>query len=145
MFNSHRQQTVSGFLFDPSEQNEAAKECRRGFRENQRKKVSHSGPLVQGTGWTKFGKDLDNPHVVSTRTNLSTVSGFLAPKTSFPDDQQGRPGTSRSAVVKQLGGFQGSSNGLEPTIKKSKKCRVRRPADSPEAEGLKSREASLVS
>lgn len=145
MFNSHRQQTVSGFLFDPSELNEAAKECRRGFRENQRKKVSHSGPLVQGTGWTKFGKDLDNPHVVSTRTNLSTVSGFLAPKTSFPDDQQGRPGTSRSAVVKQLGGFQGSSNGLEPTIKKSKKCRVRRPADSPEAEGLKSREASLVS
>ncbi|KAF2283442.1 hypothetical protein GH714_006382 [Hevea brasiliensis] len=97
MFNSHKGQTVSGFLVDPSKQNQVAKEGRRDFMENQLKKVSHSGPLVQGTGWTKAGKDIDNPHAVSTRTNLSTISGLVAARTSLPDDWQGRPSTSQTS------------------------------------------------
>ncbi|KAJ9170946.1 hypothetical protein P3X46_019006 [Hevea brasiliensis] len=143
IFNSHKGQTVSGFLVDPSKQTQAAKEGRKDFPENQRKKVSHSGPLVQGTGWTKAGKDLDNPNVASIRTNLSTISGLVAARTSLADDQQGKPSSSQPEAVKQVGGFQGSSNGLEPTTKQNQKHQVRKPADSPQADSEKSREASL--
>ncbi|KAG8641411.1 probable serine/threonine-protein kinase At1g54610 isoform X1 [Manihot esculenta] len=76
VFNSHKGQTVSGFLVDPSKQTQAAKEGRRDFPENQHKKVSHSGPLVQGTGWTKAGKDGNNPStVLSTRTKRQKLEG----------------------------------------------------------------------
>ncbi|KAG8641386.1 probable serine/threonine-protein kinase At1g09600 isoform X2 [Manihot esculenta] len=144
VFNSHKGQTVSGFLVDPSKQTQAAKEGRRDFPENQHKKVSHSGPLVQGTGWTKAGKDGNNPStVLSTRTNLSTISGLVAARTSLPDGRQGRPSTSQPEAVKSVGGFQGSSNGLEPTSKQNQKLQVRKAADSPQADGEKSREASL--
>uniref|UniRef100_A0A2C9UT25 Protein kinase domain-containing protein n=2 Tax=Manihot esculenta TaxID=3983 RepID=A0A2C9UT25_MANES len=119
-------------------------EARRDFPENQHKKVSHSGPLVQGTGWTKAGKDGNNPStVLSTRTNLSTISGLVAARTSLPDGRQGRPSTSQPEAVKSVGGFQGSSNGLEPTSKQNQKLQVRKAADSPQADGEKSREASL--
>ncbi|EEF44424.1 probable serine/threonine-protein kinase At1g54610 [Ricinus communis] len=145
MFNSHREQTVSGFLVDPSKQTQATKEGRREFQEHQLRKVSHSGPLVHGAGWTKSGKDLDNPHLLPARPNLSTISGLVATRTSLPDDRQGEPSTSQPEVVKQVGVFQGSSNGLEPTTKQGQSHQVRKPAESHEAGGGKSttREASL--
>ncbi|KDP24118.1 hypothetical protein JCGZ_25775 [Jatropha curcas] len=144
MFNSRKEQNVSGFLVDTSKQTQGAKEGRRDFLEHQRKKVSYSGPLVHGTGWTKDGaKDLDNPHGVSTRTNLSTISGLVATRTSLPDDRQGKPSTSQPEIAKQVSGYQESLNRLEATTKQCQKHYVRKPADSPQANGGKSGEANL--
>lgn len=146
MLNSHKQQTVSGFLIDPSKQAQAIKVGRRDFLD-QHKKVSYSGPLVRGAGWTKAGKDLDNPQVVQARTSLSTMSGLVATRTSLPEGHQEKPCTSQPEVVKPVGRFQGSLNGLESNTKQDQNGQTQKMANhSPQAGGGKSsREPYLVS
>ncbi|XP_050205821.1 probable serine/threonine-protein kinase At1g54610 [Mercurialis annua] len=144
--NSHKEKTVSGFLVDPSKQNQAPREGRRELPEHQRRKVSHSGPLVQGTGWTKSGKDHDNPHLVSSRPNLSAISSLVAARTSLPDDRHGRPcNTSQTEVNRQVGEIQGSADGPASTTKQGQNHEARKRADSPQAGGgqFPTKEASL--
>jgi len=147
MVNSHKEQTVSGFMIDPSEQRQAVREGRGDFMEHQRKKVSHSGPLVQGNGWTRTGKNFDNHNMVSGRHNLSTVSGLVATRTILPGDHQKKPGVPQPEVVNQVGRLQGSLNGLESSRKVDQNCQIKKMGDSPQAGAGKSsnKEPSLVS
>lgn len=138
MVNSHKEQTVSGFMIDPSEQRQAVREGRGDFMEHQRKKVSHSGPLVQGNGWTRTGKNFDNHNMVSGRHNLSTVSGLVATRTILPGDHQKKPGVPQPEVVNQVGRLQGSLNGLESSRKVDQNCQIKKMGDSPQAGAGKS-------
>ncbi|CAN1844425.1 Probable serine/threonine-protein kinase At1g54610 [Linum perenne] len=83
---SSKDKNYSGLLVHPSKQIQAANEGRRNYMDNhQRQKVTHSGPLVNGSGWTKSGRDHDNLH----------ASGMVAARISLPEDRQGKPSTSQ--------------------------------------------------
>ncbi|CAK7322461.1 unnamed protein product [Dovyalis caffra] len=137
-FNSHKEQTVSGFMIDPSKQSQAVRERRGDFMEHQHKKVSHSGPLVQGNGWTRTGKDFDNHNMVSGRHNLSTISGLVATRTILPGDRQEKPDVPHPEVVKQVGRLQGSLNGLGSSRKQGQNCQIQKMGDSPQTGAGKS-------
>lgn len=147
MDNYHKEQTVSGFMIGPSERGQALREGRGDFMERQRKKVSHSGPLVQGNGWTRTGKNFDNHNMVSGRHNLSTISGLVATRTILPGDDQEKPGVPQPEVVKQVGRLQGSINGLESSRRVDQNCQIQKMRYSPQAGAGKSgnKEPSLVS
>ncbi|CAI0460994.1 unnamed protein product [Linum tenue] len=106
MSHSSKDKNFSGLLVHPSKQIQPGNEGRRSYMESQRPKVSHSGPLVHGGGWTKSGRDHDNnTHGASARsTNLSTISGLVASRASLPEDRLGKPSTSQPDLVKQGGG-----------------------------------------
>ncbi|CAN1351251.1 Probable serine/threonine-protein kinase At1g09600 [Linum perenne] len=105
MSHSSKDKNFSGLLVHPSKQIQASKEGRRSYMENQRPKVSHSGPLVHGGGWTKSGRDHENTHGASTRSNnLSGIAGLVASRPSLPDDYQGKPSTSQPDSAKQVNG-----------------------------------------
>ncbi|CAN1844426.1 Probable serine/threonine-protein kinase At1g54610 [Linum perenne] len=111
MSHSSKDKNYSGLLVHPSKQIQAANEGRRNYMDNhQRQKVTHSGPLVNGSGWTKSGRDHDNLHGASARNNnLSTASGMVAARISLPEDRQGKPSTSQLDSLKQGGRLYGSS------------------------------------
>lgn len=138
MVNSHKEQTVSGFMIDPSERRQAVREGRGDFMEHQRRKVSHSGPLAQGNGWTRTGKNFDNHNMVSGRHNLSTISGLVATRTILPGDHQEKPGVPQPEVVNQVGRLQRSLNGLESSRKVDQNCQIKKMGDSPQAGAGKS-------
>ncbi|KAJ6763873.1 CELL DIVISION PROTEIN KINASE [Salix purpurea] len=138
MDNYHKEQTVSGFMIGPSERGQALREGRGDFMERQRKKVSHSGPLVQGNGWTRTGKNFDNHNMVSGRHNLSTISGLVATRTILPGDDQEKPGVPQPEVVKQVGRLQGSINGLESSRRVDQNCQIQKMRYSPQAGAGKS-------
>ncbi|CAN1231129.1 Probable serine/threonine-protein kinase At1g54610 [Linum perenne] len=100
MSHSSKDKNYSGLLVHPSKQIQAANEGRRNYMDNhQRQKVTHSGPLVNGSGWTKSGRDHDNLH----------ASGMVAARISLPEDRQGKPSTSQLDSLKQGGRLYGSS------------------------------------
>ncbi|KAJ6693478.1 hypothetical protein OIU85_004265 [Salix viminalis] len=138
MDNYHKEQTVSGFMIGPSERGQALREGRGDFMERQRKKVSHSGPLVQGNGWTRTGKNFDNHNMVSGRHNLSTISGLAATRTILSGDDQEKPGVPQPEVVKQVGRLQGSINGLESSRRVDQNCQIQKMRYSPQAGAGKS-------
>ncbi|KAJ6379289.1 hypothetical protein OIU76_015999 [Salix suchowensis] len=138
MDNYHKEQTVSGFMIGPSERGQALREGRGDFMERQRKKVSHSGPLVQGNGWTRTGKNFDNHNMVSGRHNLSTISGLVATRTILPGDDQEKPGVPQPEVVKQVGRLQGSINGLGSSRRVDQNCQIQKMRYSPQAGAGKS-------
>lgn len=147
MVNSNKEQTVSGFMINPFKQTQAMREGRRDFLDDQRKKVSHSGPLVHGIGWTRTEKELDNPHMVSGRNNLSTISGLVATRTTLPGERHEKPGVSQPEAGRLAGGLQGPLNRLESTTKQDRNCQMQNMAGSPQARAEKSRtrEPNLVS
>ncbi|KAJ6433467.1 hypothetical protein OIU84_017204 [Salix udensis] len=138
MDNYHKEQTVSGFMIGPSERGQALREGRGDFMERSRKKVSHSGPLVQGNGWTRTGKNFDNHNMASGRHNLSTISGLVATRTILPGDDQEKPGVPQPEVVKQVGRLQGSINGLESSRRVDQNCQIQKMRYSPQAGAGKS-------
>ncbi|KAK2976314.1 hypothetical protein RJ640_029218 [Escallonia rubra] len=95
LFNPHRQEAASGFLIDPPRPTKAIKEVDKDFQEHPSNRVSHSGPLVQGVGWTKaakkyddmsVAKKYDDMSVVSSRADLSTHSGLVASRTLMSEE-----------------------------------------------------------
>ncbi|CAN0896829.1 Probable serine/threonine-protein kinase At1g09600 [Linum grandiflorum] len=112
MSHSSKDKNFSGLLVHPSKQIQPGKEGRRNYMESQRPKVSHSGPLVPGGGWTKSGRDHEYTHGASTRSNnLSAGSGLVASRPSLPDDcLQGKPSTSQPDSLKQVGRFSHSES-----------------------------------
>ena len=85
-FNRHKDEVASGFPIDPPRQSQALKEVRREQMEQPPNRASYSGPLVPGVGWTKAARKYDEVSVVSTRTNLSTLSGLVASRTLTSED-----------------------------------------------------------
>ncbi|KAL8126779.1 hypothetical protein AgCh_013897 [Apium graveolens] len=93
-FNRHKDEVASDFPIGPPRLSQALKEVRKEQMEQPPNRVSYSGPLVPGVGWTKAAKKYDEISVVSTRTNLSSLSGLVASRTSedsrdkyFPSNQ----------------------------------------------------------
>lgn len=156
MIISHKEVTSS---VNPHKQPQAVKEASKDLLEHQRKKVSysgplvhgttkvsHSGPLVHGTTWAKAGKGHDDPPVVSTRSNLSTLSGFVASRTVAPKDRLEKFGPSQLGTVKQVGGSQRSYNDLVSAGKQDYRHNNQRTAESPQGFGKATiKEPNLVS
>ncbi|XP_038681414.1 probable serine/threonine-protein kinase At1g54610 isoform X2 [Tripterygium wilfordii] len=143
IYNSHKQQTNSGFLVDPSQLRQSVQ---KDSVEHQHKKVSYSGPLVHGTGRAKAGKEHDVPPAISARTNLSNLSGLVAARTSSAEVWQGKLSASQQETIKQVGRSRGSLNQLEFAGKEDRKCDMQKVTKSPQSGGGKfvDRESSLV-
>ncbi|KAF5744077.1 putative ATP binding protein [Tripterygium wilfordii] len=138
IYNSHKQQTSSGFLVDPSQQRQSV--------EHQHKKVSYSGPLVHGPGRAKAGKEHDVPPAISARTNLSNFSGVVAARTSSAEVWQGKLSASQQETIKHVGRSRGSFNQMESAGKEDRKCHMQKGTSSPHSGGGKfvDRESNLV-
>ncbi|GLT64192.1 hypothetical protein SLA2020_367000 [Shorea laevis] len=122
LFHSHREEAHSGLLVAPPKQPRPVKEVRTGEPEHLQKRVSHSGPLVNGPRWTKSGKELDAPSAVPTAANLSKMSGLVATRTLLlSEDHQEKPGPTQPDTTQQLGRFSGSVSELESRRKQDHK------------------------
>ncbi|GMJ13068.1 hypothetical protein like AT1G53050 [Hibiscus trionum] len=105
MHNAGKADAFSGILIDPSppKQTPAAKEESRDFPEHNRKKISHSGPLVKGTVFRNSGKEHNDLPMVSSKANLSKLSGLVAARTSASEDRRQKQGPLALEAVNQAG------------------------------------------
>lgn len=120
------------FAINPSRQSQVMKEVSRDSLDHQRKKVSHSGPLVHQPTWAKAGKRHNEPPTVSTRSNLSTLSGFVASRTVLPDDCREKSGPSQQVAEKTVVRPQISYNDFVSVGKQDDRRSSHRTADSPQ-------------
>lgn len=84
---------MSGFLGFPHKQSEDVKGMENSNFSGQlykRPSVSHSGPLVPGSGYSNARgvKEVDDGPPVSNRVNLSKLSGLVASRTLLSEDQE---------------------------------------------------------
>lgn len=89
-FDFNKPDAVPGLFIDPARRSQAVREGSREFSENNRKKASHSGPLVSGAGWGKPRKEGDDrdPQLFPDRTNLSKFSGLVESRTLASEQQR---------------------------------------------------------
>ncbi|KAJ8749063.1 hypothetical protein K2173_013670 [Erythroxylum novogranatense] len=135
---SKKEQAVSGFLDYCSNQTQAFRDGKGHYLVQQHKNVSHSGPLISGTGWTNAGKNMDNLHQVPARTNLPKVSGLLTSRTSSPEEHRHYPGSSDQKLVKQASRFHNLLNEAGSMRKQDQNHQIRRMAYSPSGQMRKS-------
>ncbi|THG04111.1 hypothetical protein TEA_025433 [Camellia sinensis var. sinensis] len=103
LLNHYQEEAASGFPIDPPRHSQAAKEVVGKDRmDHNTKRVSHSGPLAPGVGWTKAGKKYDDMNVISTRADLSTLSGLVASRTSLSNDSRDKLGPSQPKATDQV-------------------------------------------
>lgn len=147
LFHSHREEAHSGLLVAPPKQPRPVKEVRTGEPEHLQKRVSHSGPLVNGPRWTKSGKELDAPSAVPTAANLSKMSGLVATRTLLlSEDHQEKSGPTQPDTTQQLGRFSGSVSELESRRKQDHKHHSQTNGDFYKIDGkARTKEPSLVS
>ncbi|XVE66190.1 hypothetical protein DITRI_Ditri08aG0060700 [Diplodiscus trichospermus] len=132
MFNSRKADGFSGFLIEPPKQTPAAKEESRDFLEYNRMKVSHSGPLIHGTVFGKSGKEHDDLSMVSSRADLSKLSGLVATRTLASEDQRDKPGRLTLGAVNHTGRSGRSFNELESAGKQDVRHHMQKTAESPQ-------------
>lgn len=130
IFNSRREDGISGFMIDPTKQSQAAKDARKDFSETVNKRASLSGPLGRGPGGTKAGREHNDPLMISTSANLSRLSGLVATRTSSSEDQHDRSGPLRPEALDHGGRFARSVNEGESTKKQDRKLYTQRNASS---------------
>ena len=147
MFNSRKADAFSGLLIDPPKQTPTEKEESRDLLEYSRKKISHSGPLVHGTVFGKSGKEHDDLTMVSSRANLSKLSGLVATRTLAYEDHRDKPGPLTLEAVNQAGRSHRSFNELESSGKQDVRHHMPKTAESPQTGGGRAciEESSLVS
>ena len=147
MFNSRKADAFSGLLIDPPKQTPTEKEESRDLLEYSRKKISHSGPLVHGTVFGKSGKEHDDLTMVSSRANLSKLSGLVATRTLAYEDHRDKPGPLTLEEVNQAGRSHRSFNELECAGKQDVRRHMPKTAESPQTGGGRAciEESSLVS
>ncbi|KAJ0054010.1 hypothetical protein Pint_02256 [Pistacia integerrima] len=117
--------------FAANKQTQGLQEPSTDFYGHQRKKVSHSGPLGHGAAWEKVGKRPDIPTTVSTRSNLSTLSGLVATRTGSTEDFRENSGSSQQGAVRPVGRSQGSFRELS-TGKQDCRQSIRKVGESPQ-------------
>ncbi|KAK8617389.1 hypothetical protein V6N13_080305 [Hibiscus sabdariffa] len=132
MLNSRNADGFSGFLIDAPKETNAAKENSRDFMEYNRKKVSHSGPLVYGATFGKSRKEPDDFTRLSSRANLSKLSGLVATRALPPEDRRDRSGPLTLEVVNQASRSRRSFNELESAGKHNVRCHMPKTAESPQ-------------
>ncbi|XP_022764110.1 probable serine/threonine-protein kinase At1g09600 isoform X2 [Durio zibethinus] len=132
MFGSRKADAFSGFLIDHPRHTCAAKEESRDFLEYNRNKISHSGPLVYANLYGKSEKEHNDPPMVSSRANLSKLSGLAASRTVASEDHREKPGPLTLEALNQAGMSHRSFNELESTGKLDVRCHMPKTAESPQ-------------
>ncbi|KAF7822981.1 putative serine/threonine-protein kinase [Senna tora] len=122
LFNPPRE-SASGLLVFPHKQSEDVKEVENNFSGHFYRRPSHSGPLVQGSGWAKVGKDVDEQHLGSNRLNLSKLSGLVASRTLVSKDHEEKSLPSQPGKTIDVRKSVESMNGLESRRRKDQKRR----------------------
>ncbi|MBA0872251.1 hypothetical protein Goshw_010027 [Gossypium schwendimanii] len=133
MLNSRNADGFSGLLINPPKQTPTAKENGRDFLEYNRKKASHSGPLVYGAASGKSWKEPDDLTRLSSRANLSKLSGLVATRTLAPEDHRSGPLTSEP--VNQAGRSRRSFHELESAGKRDVRHHMLKTTESPQTAG----------
>ncbi|MBA0572440.1 hypothetical protein Golob_002781 [Gossypium lobatum] len=133
MLNSRNTDGFSGLLINPPKQTPTAKENGRDFLEYNRKKASHSGPLVYGAASGKSWKEPDDLTRLSSRANLSKLSGLVATRTLAPEDHRSGPLTSEP--VNQAGRSRRSFHELESAGKRDVRHHMLKTTESPQTAG----------
>lgn len=128
--NSNKQDTVSGFQFDSSRNSQGVREGSRDFSDHNKSKVSFSGPLVNGAGGGKFGKEAD---ITLERANLSKMSGLVASRTLASEERREMPSCLPQDEKNQAGRSQKSVNESASAAKQDLRSRTQRVADSPQS------------
>ncbi|MBA0726750.1 hypothetical protein Golax_002557 [Gossypium laxum] len=133
MLNSRNADGFSGLLINPPKQTPTAKENGRDFLEYNRKKASHSGPLVYGAASGKSWKEPDDLTRLSSRANFSKLSGLVATRTLAPEDHRSGPLTSEP--VNQAGRSRRSFHELESAGKRDVRHHMLKTTESPQTAG----------
>lgn len=102
LFNPHRDEASSGFQIDPHRPSQGFKETSKSMLGQPPQRVSYSGPLGPSVGWTASGKKYEDMSCVSTRSDLSTLSGLVASRTLPSEDSRERPGYSQKDKANQM-------------------------------------------
>ncbi|KAA8524384.1 hypothetical protein F0562_010825 [Nyssa sinensis] len=121
LFNFHQEEAASGFPIDRPRQSQAVKAVGKDLPDHIPKRATHSGPLVPGVGWTKAGKKYDDISIVSTRADLSTLSGLVASRTVLTEEGQDKLASSRPETTNLVSRLSESYEELEPTRKEDRK------------------------
>lgn len=110
-------------------------------------RVSYSGPLVPGVGWSKAAKKYDDISVVSTRTNLSSLSGLVASRTLTSEDARDKYFPSNQIVADQAGRVSESFDKLGSSRNQDMKLQNQGITSSHQIENLRgsTKESILVS
>ena len=99
MFNPYQDEAASGFPIDPPRRTQAVKDGGKDSNVQNPRRASHSGPLVPG--WTKTGKKYEDISIISTRADLSTLSGLVATRT-LSEDCRDKLGPSQPESINQI-------------------------------------------
>lgn len=147
LFNPHKDEAASGFLIDLPRQTQAPKEMSKDQMEHPPNRASYSGPLVPGVGWTKAGKKYDDISMVSTRTNLSSISGLVASRTLLTEESRDKFAPSHTEATDRVGRFSGSFDELGSSRKQDRKHQTQGIAGSRQMDNLRAstKESVVVS
>ncbi|KAK6157393.1 hypothetical protein DH2020_011641 [Rehmannia glutinosa] len=83
MFNSHPEETASGFPIDPPRPSHSVDEATNDPHGNVHTRGSHSGPLVNRAAWAKSGKNIEDAPKSLAVADLSSMSGSVAARRSM--------------------------------------------------------------
>ncbi|XP_057507087.1 probable serine/threonine-protein kinase At1g54610 isoform X1 [Actinidia eriantha] len=99
VFNPYQDEAASGFPIDPPRRTQYVKDGDRDSSDQNSRRASHSGPLIPG--WTKTGKKYEDISIISTRADLSTLSGLVATRT-LSEDCRDKLGPSQQESINQI-------------------------------------------
>lgn len=125
LFNPHKDEVASGFPIDPPKPTQALKEVIKDQMEHPPSRASYSGPLVPGVRWTNTGKKYDDISIVSARTNLSSLSGLVASRTSLTEESRDKFAPSHPEATDQVSRLPGSFDELGNSGKQDRKHQTR--------------------
>ncbi|XP_052178128.1 probable serine/threonine-protein kinase At1g54610 [Diospyros lotus] len=101
LFNYNQDEAASGFPMDPPRQTNSVKGVGKDVMDHNSRRASHSGPLGPGAGWTKSGKKYEDISIISSRADLSTLSGLVASRTMASEECGDKQGPWQSESTNQ--------------------------------------------
>ncbi|KAK6134568.1 hypothetical protein DH2020_031688 [Rehmannia glutinosa] len=108
MFNSHPEETASGFPIDPPRPSHSVDEATNDPHGNVHTRGSHSGPLVNRAAWAKSGKNIEDAPKSLAVADLSSMSGLVAARRSMLSKDRRETSYSQQDVPKLMTRFPGS-------------------------------------
>jgi len=101
LFNYNQDEAASGFPMDPPRQTNSVKGVGKDVMDHNSRRASHSGPLGPGAGWTNTGKKYEDISIISSRADLSTLSGLVASRTMASEECGDKQGPWQSESTNQ--------------------------------------------
>ncbi|GFP79680.1 probable serine/threonine-protein kinase at1g09600 [Phtheirospermum japonicum] len=108
MFNSHPDETASGFPIDPPRPSQSVEEPTNDPEGTIHSRGSHSGPLVNRAAWAKSGKTIEDAPKSLAVAELSAVSGLVAARRSMLTEDRREISYSQHDLPKLMSRFPGS-------------------------------------